>query len=208
MKTQLRLEAFYTFNERFAKIRSKRIKKAVKGITGNQTSESLDNAVQEGTQSGKRSRGSSGKLNYGQEVPINARNCTTAKNESTASEKTTAKQSRGRRIQKPVPLDVGSSEAPVQAGPKQCNYKEPMQNGRGKGRKKAHGVGRGKGRGRIPENDGKIGGTSSSYSNSGNDEEVPAQKLEKSNEVRRVSFFSLVKFNLYHYCFSRNKTEF
>jgi DNA excision repair protein ERCC-5 len=34
MQTQLRMEAFYSFNERFAKIRSKRIKKAIKGITG------------------------------------------------------------------------------------------------------------------------------------------------------------------------------
>lgn len=34
VKTQLRLEAFYTFNERFAKIRSKRINQALKGITG------------------------------------------------------------------------------------------------------------------------------------------------------------------------------
>ncbi|EPS64890.1 hypothetical protein M569_09888, partial [Genlisea aurea] len=31
-ETQMRLEAFYTFNERFAKIRSKRIRKAVKGM--------------------------------------------------------------------------------------------------------------------------------------------------------------------------------
>ncbi|XP_021857448.2 DNA repair protein UVH3 isoform X2 [Spinacia oleracea] len=38
-ETQLRLEAFYTFNERFAKIRSKRIKQAVKGITGKQSSD-------------------------------------------------------------------------------------------------------------------------------------------------------------------------
>ncbi|CAO2816559.1 unnamed protein product [Amaranthus hypochondriacus] len=36
-ETQLRLEAFYSFNERFAKIRSKRIQKAVKGITGKQS---------------------------------------------------------------------------------------------------------------------------------------------------------------------------
>ncbi|GAB4854795.1 hypothetical protein Ancab_023380 [Ancistrocladus abbreviatus] len=48
-ETQLRLEAFYTFNERFAKIRSKRIKKAVKGITGKQSFESITDvdAVQE-----------------------------------------------------------------------------------------------------------------------------------------------------------------
>lgn len=41
-ETQLRLEAFYTFNERFAKIRSKRISRAVKGIAGNKTSELMD----------------------------------------------------------------------------------------------------------------------------------------------------------------------
>ncbi|ERN10327.1 DNA repair protein UVH3 isoform X1 [Amborella trichopoda] len=40
-ETQLRLEAFYTFNEKFAKIRSKRIQKAVKGITGNRSSEMM-----------------------------------------------------------------------------------------------------------------------------------------------------------------------
>jgi len=43
MQTQLRLEAFYTFNERFAKIRSQRIKKAVKGITGKCSTDLTDN---------------------------------------------------------------------------------------------------------------------------------------------------------------------
>ncbi|XP_057720536.1 DNA repair protein UVH3 isoform X1 [Arachis stenosperma] len=51
-ETQLRLEAFYSFNERFAKIRSKRIKKAVKGITGKQPSELKDDF-----NSGKSRRG-------------------------------------------------------------------------------------------------------------------------------------------------------
>lgn len=46
MQTQLRLEAFYTFNERFAKIRSQRIKKAIKGISGSAFLES-DSPVQE-----------------------------------------------------------------------------------------------------------------------------------------------------------------
>ncbi|KAL0377459.1 UNVERIFIED_CONTAM: DNA repair protein UVH3 [Sesamum radiatum] len=44
-ETQLRLEAFYTFNERFAKIRSKRIKKAVKGITGEKSSDLMDDTT-------------------------------------------------------------------------------------------------------------------------------------------------------------------
>ncbi|KAI3793957.1 hypothetical protein L1987_36580 [Smallanthus sonchifolius] len=38
-ETQLRLEAFYTFNERFAKIRSKRISKALKGMAGSKSSQ-------------------------------------------------------------------------------------------------------------------------------------------------------------------------
>lgn len=41
-ETQLRLEAFYSFNERFAKIRSRRIQKAVTGITGRRSSETMD----------------------------------------------------------------------------------------------------------------------------------------------------------------------
>ncbi|KAD7479532.1 hypothetical protein E3N88_02668 [Mikania micrantha] len=41
-ETQLRLEAFYTFNERFAKIRSKRMSKAVKGLAGSKSSEAMD----------------------------------------------------------------------------------------------------------------------------------------------------------------------
>ncbi|KAI7741376.1 hypothetical protein M8C21_000836, partial [Ambrosia artemisiifolia] len=41
-ETQLRLEAFYSFNERFAKIRSKRISKAVKGMAGSKSSELMD----------------------------------------------------------------------------------------------------------------------------------------------------------------------
>ncbi|CAI9111074.1 OLC1v1011209C1 [Oldenlandia corymbosa var. corymbosa] len=50
-ETQLRLEAFY-FNERFAKIRSKRIKKAVKGIAGN--SDLVDDSAQVGSTKKKR----------------------------------------------------------------------------------------------------------------------------------------------------------
>lgn len=41
-ETQLRLEAFYTFNQRFAKIRSNRIQKAVTRITGHRSSELMD----------------------------------------------------------------------------------------------------------------------------------------------------------------------
>lgn len=54
MQTQLRMEAFYTFNERFAKIRSKRIEKAVKGITGSKSSASIDEMPQQSGSGRKR----------------------------------------------------------------------------------------------------------------------------------------------------------
>lgn len=53
-ETQLRLEAFYTFNERFAKIRSKRIEKAVKGITGSKSSALMDGMPQQSSGRGKK----------------------------------------------------------------------------------------------------------------------------------------------------------
>ncbi|KZV55876.1 hypothetical protein F511_15726 [Dorcoceras hygrometricum] len=53
-ETQMRLEAFYTFNERFAKIRSQRIKKAVKGITGNKPSELMDEEMPQRSRIGKK----------------------------------------------------------------------------------------------------------------------------------------------------------
>ncbi|KAG9130142.1 hypothetical protein Leryth_019946 [Lithospermum erythrorhizon] len=58
-ETQLRLEAFYTFNEKFAKIRSKRIKSALKGVRGNK-SEDVMNDSGEGDSKNRKRR----KANY------------------------------------------------------------------------------------------------------------------------------------------------
>ncbi|XP_010502808.1 PREDICTED: DNA repair protein UVH3 isoform X2 [Camelina sativa] len=55
-ETQLRIEAFYSFNERFAKIRSKRINKAVKGIGGGLSSEGADHTLQEGPRKRNKKR--------------------------------------------------------------------------------------------------------------------------------------------------------
>ncbi|KAF0899215.1 hypothetical protein E2562_015570 [Oryza meyeriana var. granulata] len=63
-ETQLRMEAFYSFNERFAKIRSKRIKKAIKGITGKnfpETDELDQNSPSTSNANKKRERSSSGR---------------------------------------------------------------------------------------------------------------------------------------------------
>ncbi|XP_010425585.1 PREDICTED: DNA repair protein UVH3-like isoform X2 [Camelina sativa] len=55
-ETQLRIEAFYSFNERFAKIRSKRINKAVKGIGGGLSSEVASHTLQEGPRKRNKKR--------------------------------------------------------------------------------------------------------------------------------------------------------
>ncbi|GFQ04377.1 DNA repair protein uvh3 [Phtheirospermum japonicum] len=60
-ETQLRLEAFYTFNERFAKIRSKRITKAVKQITKHKSSDLMDEAALQQPGSGKKRKAKSSK---------------------------------------------------------------------------------------------------------------------------------------------------
>lgn len=56
IQTQLRLEAFYTFNERFAKIRSKRIEKAVKGIAGSKSSAVMFETPQQSSRKGMKSK--------------------------------------------------------------------------------------------------------------------------------------------------------
>lgn len=53
------MEAFYSFNERFAKIRSKRIKKAVKGITGKPPSDLIADSSENMSNGTKNGIGSS-----------------------------------------------------------------------------------------------------------------------------------------------------
>ncbi|KAJ7974538.1 DNA repair protein UVH3 [Quillaja saponaria] len=90
-ETQLRLEAFYTFNERFAKIRSKRIKKALKGITGNQSLHLMDDSAQEIEESRKRRISSPGEPGDSKSEALNAR-----EHNPVGTEKSNKKQSRKR----------------------------------------------------------------------------------------------------------------
>lgn len=175
LKTQLRLEAFYTFNERFAKIRSKRINKAVKGITGNQPSELMNDAAQEGSNSRKkRSRSTdeagvdnSDKLSVGTEKSI-------LRNESNSKGKSTRKQSRKRQ----------TAGEPAEGG--QTN-RQSDANGRGRGR--GRGTSRVLGRGKRKKDSSSA--ESQNSSNAGeeddNELEVHMATFEGSGEVRRVS---------------------
>ncbi|KAK9741356.1 hypothetical protein RND81_03G099400 [Saponaria officinalis] len=58
-ETQLRLEAFYSFNEKFANIRSKRIRQAVKGITGKRSLADTDDLKEQPKQLKKRGENTS-----------------------------------------------------------------------------------------------------------------------------------------------------
>ncbi|XP_034207461.1 DNA repair protein UVH3 isoform X2 [Prunus dulcis] len=179
-ETQLRLEAFYTFNERFARIRSKRIKKAVKGIAGNQSSELIDDAAQEVSRSRKKGSIStdepggdkSEKLSEGTEKGV-------FRDQRNSKGKSTIKQLRKRRTTEvPVP-----SDRPKPAEMARTTNRRLHANGKGRGRGRKV-LGRGKGK----ENpSAEASETSSSKGDDDDDDgmDLHMETVEGSGEVRR-----------------------
>ncbi|KAJ0982653.1 hypothetical protein J5N97_010908 [Dioscorea zingiberensis] len=130
-ETQLRLEAFYSFNERFAKIRSQRIKKAVKGITG--SAELTDEIVQEGSESRKEKRSSRTK-------EPKHKNCYDDRTNNDCVEALESLQS-----------EDGAGESPIIPGHGRITAESGMtlnNRGRGRGRVSRSSTGRGRVRGR------------------------------------------------------------
>jgi hypothetical protein len=182
MKTQLRLEAFYTFNERFAKIRSKRINKAVKGITGNQTSELMDDPLQEVSKSRKKRRVSP--VDNKSEKPSKKLDKSDVQNQSNYVDKSTFKHSRKRRnTGEPVPSTEMSTESPMEAQGRRSHSRAARGNGRSRGRGRGRGIGRGRGK-----SSGSEPCESSSGDSDDDGQEVLVEKLEGPDEVRRVSY--------------------
>ncbi|KAK8717056.1 hypothetical protein V6N13_044337 [Hibiscus sabdariffa] len=179
-ETQLRMEAFYTFNERFAKIRSKRIKKAVKGITGNQSLELIDDGMQQGSKSRKKRRVSpvqSGENKAGEtsNMKTDISQC-----QSKSMEKSVPKTSRKRqRSAKDVLSKTSTPKPQLQPSRRQKANKQSAGNERGRGRgegRKMH----------KASHDFQQSETSSSGDDSGNDNlEVDEEKLDRPQEVRR-----------------------
>ncbi|XP_056169922.1 DNA repair protein UVH3 isoform X2 [Syzygium oleosum] len=123
-ETQLRLEAFYSFNERFAKIRSKRIKKAVKEITASQSLDLMGDDAQVTNGSGKKKRGCSGDVS--DEKPTG--------NPGYRSTKSKSLQSKKRRIHgKPILSEMNLDVSKLVESSGGAN-KQPLQTGRGRGR--------------------------------------------------------------------------
>ncbi|XP_022739308.1 DNA repair protein UVH3 isoform X3 [Durio zibethinus] len=179
-ETQLRLEAFYTFNERFAKIRSKRIKKAVKGITGNQSSELIDDAMQQVSKSRKKRKLSpvqSGDNKSGE--PSNRKEDIVSRCQIKSTEKSVPKSSRKRQNPgKHVPSEMITPEPQLQAARRQKANKQSHGSGRGRG----HGAGRR----HKASPDFQQSETSFSGGDSDKDfKEVDGEKLDWPQEVRR-----------------------
>ncbi|XP_022845034.1 DNA repair protein UVH3-like [Olea europaea var. sylvestris] len=157
-ETQLRLEAFYTFNERFAKIRSRRIKKAVQGIAGNKYSGLMDDTMQQKSRSGKKR-----KVNTtDEEANISGEGSTGLEKVDTGNqidniEKITGKQSKGRQTKE-----------------------------KSKTSKESYGRGRQNGRGRRKKNScSRDIETSSDDQNVSEEQELQFEKSEVSHQVRR-----------------------
>ncbi|KAK6928307.1 XPG-I domain [Dillenia turbinata] len=177
-QTQLRLEAFYTFNERFAKIRSKRIKKAVKGITGSPSLKLMDDHVEEACK-GRKKRGpnhSSEKDNETDE--LSGGNDMTSRGESNCPERT-PKQSRKRKNHR-EPANTEAAEHD-QTSNKLSRRSRNSGKGRGRGRGRGWKGGKG-GRGDSPvfaEASSNRGGDSS------NEQDMHLENSEAQHEVRR-----------------------
>lgn len=185
MKTQLRLEAFYTFNERFAKIRSKRIKKAVKDITGKQSIELTDDAKEDVSRSRKKRKvGHRDVSGEGMEEVV-------AGNQSSCMKKSNSTCKRSR-----ISSDHNDTQHPEQDVPLKSKSKTKRRNTK----ENAGARGRGVGRGRRRQTE-----TSSSDDNSINDDddETCVEKLEEPQELRRVIFHLYVVLDVCCHCRSK-----
>ncbi|XP_042502113.1 DNA repair protein UVH3 isoform X2 [Macadamia integrifolia] len=185
-ETQLRLEAFYSFNERFAKIRSKRIKKAVKGITGNQASGFVDDLPEESSKAAKKRRVDPRGPNENE--PVNSlyqRNDTVTGDDDNVSENSTKKQSEKKGIgSEPEQSAVGHPDLAIWEESRQKNEERLRRDGRGRGRGKGRG-GRGMGQGKRKASPAFVL-TESSPSDSSNDEqEVQGEDTGRLTSVRR-----------------------
>lgn len=185
-ETQLRLEAFYTFNERFAKIRSKRIKKAVRGITGKKSLDLIDESAQDGPRiKKKRRRNQDVAAGDKLEEASSGQEYSDVGNEAKTTEKVNETELR----------NIGSLGRPLHPGGSRNRLPiEENFQGRSRGvtvRKRGRARGRGGSRDH-PINKGGIKSQSSEYSASSPDDEMYSDSAQgvqvsfgKQHQVRR-----------------------
>lgn len=187
------MEAFYTFNERFAKIRSKRIKEAVKLTMGDKSAGLMDDTMQGNSKGRKRRKLSSGQAGSGEDVSIS--DGLVAGHESKVDEAATADCCRKERVRgEPCTPEGQNSKSLIQAvGRQNTNGGSKL---RGKGRSKGRGRGQSGKRGRWKESSTlECADTCSSDENDKDSPQYePDEKHDRSHQVRRVSFLEQQQF--------------
>lgn len=169
-ETQLRLEAFYSFNERFAKIRSRRIQKAVTGITGRRSSETMDlpphltNSPQKRPRKKKENNISDGNV---QDITDQAMGDATNEKVSSHMEHIQSNKNRKQERKKKLQNDILELENTVAKVSSTGRGK-----GRGRGRRGKGGASRGRGRREEPA-------SSADHSGSENENEASKQGHQK-----------------------------
>lgn len=183
------MEAFYSFNEKFAKIRSKRIKEAVKLTRGDKSSGLVDDTTQGNSKGRKKRKASSGQAGSGEDVGIS--NDLVAGHESKCNEAATAYSRRKRIHKEPCTPEGRNSESMIQEDGRQNT--SGGSKSRGTGRNK--GRGRGRGRGPSGKRGRKVSSTLESAEVSSSDEnerdplqDEPDVRNDRSHQVRRVTF--------------------
>ncbi|KAJ8750315.1 hypothetical protein K2173_014230 [Erythroxylum novogranatense] len=175
---QLRLEAFYTFNERFAKIRSKRITKAVKGITGNQSSDFMEYSFEE-VPNRRKNRKS---FDIESEMLSKLTEESVPNYKEQNSDKISSKKSNKRTAREPISFELGSPKQQTQVESRLCTDKASRVLGRGRRRR---GRGRGKAERKGGVRDNESDHSSSDVSSGDAEQGFQVSKSEKPLEVRR-----------------------
>ncbi|XP_038903932.1 DNA repair protein UVH3 isoform X2 [Benincasa hispida] len=180
-ETQLRLEAFYTFNERFAKIRSKRIKKAVKSITGSRSAVLMDDAVRDVSVNNQRELSVEPKENMSEK-------CSSERQDACSNE-----DDRHRKPSRKRQLD-GEQAQPgkdrkltkKEKGKPSRNEGSHSERGRGRGRGKGRGRGRLVSKGKAPITE-LIETSSSDDESEFDNQKFDLENFQEPQEKRRSS---------------------
>ncbi|KAK1293408.1 DNA repair protein UVH3 [Acorus calamus] len=182
-ETQLRLEAFYTFNERFAKIRSQRIKKALKGITSKSSSELIEDQAQEPS-SERKTRKSSAAPEENETERLSVEKEDTV--QSAEMENKASKKSGKRRMKRLATESDEKNTEQKKVRKRVENVLDEYSRGRGN-RTRGKGTGRGRGRGKRKE-ESEYESTEESSSDDGEREKQVdlTEELCKSRRVTRA----------------------
>lgn len=208
------MEAFYSFNERFAKIRSKRIKKAVKGITGKNPADLTDDSAEGLLKSRKNERGISvepgdNKLDdsKGTEGSLECRkksNTKQSRKRKNDGDNFAKAPSRKKKITDGPSAPAGTSEVEnlhtCMQTEEECDAKTLIWNKSGRSRGRGRGSGRGVGvkRGREKESL-SFQSCETSSSSSDTDDHGASLHVDLSKipqDVRRVSFILFLNYDM------------